>query len=275
MNWFKRLFGGKTGTPKDRVARAEKPIDIESLSAEPNIPGLLAALAHADPKTRLTAKQAIQENREYIKMNGEIQDVIVERLESEDELVSTAVADVLCAHIDIYTPRLVNLLQTGSQSLRYRSAEILGRCKCTDAVSTLIKAVRADPSDDVMEAANWALQQVGGESAERGAQEYRMRRASQQNASFKGTAVTESPHSSQGTMPLASLDSGMMDTGSPGDKEVTLRDISRYRMIAAAESEHVRGSEDDRLAYYVGRIVDLLMTNHGLNSKEAEELLKR
>ncbi len=58
-----------------------------------------------------------------------------------------------------------------------------------------------------------------------------------------------------------------------GKKEVTASDMARYRMMAVAESRNVGGTKDDQLAYYVGKILELLMANHGLNKEEAEKVL--
>ncbi|MFC1844242.1 hypothetical protein ACFLZ5_05575 [Thermodesulfobacteriota bacterium] len=61
-------------------------------------------------------------------------------------------------------------------------------------------------------------------------------------------------------------------------KEVTDDDIIRCRMIAASELVAAGGARnaglsEEQMAQLLGRIHQLLMTNHGLSKKEAEEVI--
>ncbi len=58
-------------------------------------------------------------------------------------------------------------------------------------------------------------------------------------------------------------------------KEVTPSDIIRYRMIAVMESNNLGLEGDQGLAFYLGKIHQLLIENHGLSSEEADEVIRK
>lgn len=171
-------------------------IDVNVLVSTKNLSGLISTLCHNVASVRLSAKKAIISMVPELPPDGTCLDQLIEYLGTTRQDVSSEIMDIVAELINYCSDRVILALKNDNQTVRWRSAEILGRCKVVAAVPTLIEVICSEEIDDVTEAAVWALNQIGGDEAERGLQQHRQAKARKHETAFKNSVVSGSVHES-------------------------------------------------------------------------------
>ena len=116
-------------------------------------------------------------------------ETLVSGLAHKDPKVRSTISDLITGSIGVMTHAVISALSNPSVEVRWRSAEILGRCKVVEAVEMLGKIMLADEEDNVREACKWAIENIGGSEAQEYIGRYKSLSAARHNMALRGVAA--------------------------------------------------------------------------------------
>jgi len=167
--------------------------NITKLKSNVDIQGLIKALEHKTSDIRTEAQQAIIELLPIIIDDKSATDLLIIALGHKKTSVYKTISELFFDFIDILSPILLLALGNTSPEIKWRSTEVIGRCKFEGALDILCFNLLNDQNGDVKEASKWALESIGGPVALKCLEESKKKDAYNLEASFKGTAVSIKP----------------------------------------------------------------------------------
>jgi len=163
--------------------------NITKLKSRADVQGLIKALEHKNSHVRIEAQQVIVELLPTIIADKSAENLLIEALGHKKPIIYKTISEICFEFIDILSPTLLLALKNTSPEIKWRSTEVIGRCKFEDSLDILCFNLLNDQNDNVKEASKWALECIGGPVALNCLEESRKKDAYNLAASFKGTAV--------------------------------------------------------------------------------------
>ena len=208
---------------------------IEKLEAGRDISGLIKALRNRHRDVRIAATRALDRLMPSLAADGDARDRLVAAVGSGDRTVYAAIADLFATHVELFSTALVEALEDPAAAVRWRSAEILGRCKQEGAVEALCRALLEDEEDDVREAAREALEAIGGDAAREALEESQKALARKREAAFDVEPAAAESWAAPGAPVNRGPLEGIVEMLTSHDEQTFGEGLSRLQAIQQAD----------------------------------------